>query len=183
MLRAVGVMGLVFFLAPVGMAQERELLRKNLVGKAPPELVAFEADWLAGPPTNFASLKGKVVWLQFNFWENCTSFRRHLVRWEADYADRGLVVVDVSGGEHATFADSARLLAKANITHPVIWDRNNALHKAYGVQAWPVAFLIGADGNVFWQGNPALMRGQKDEEKAFRELLETHLRRATAKAD
>jgi len=67
MLRAVCVFGVVLLLAPLGMAQERELLRKNLVGKAPPELVAFESDWLAGPPTNFASLKGKVVWLQFNF--------------------------------------------------------------------------------------------------------------------
>lgn len=67
MLRALGVMGLVLSLAPPGMAQERELLRKNLVGKAPPELVALETDWLAGPPTSFASLKGKVVWLQFNF--------------------------------------------------------------------------------------------------------------------
>ncbi len=183
MLRAMCVVGVTLLFTPLGVAQQRELLRKNLVGKAPPELVALEADWLAGPPTNFASLKGKVVWLQFNFWENCTSFRRHLVRWEADYAERGLVIVEVSGGELATFADSARRLAKTNIKHPVIWDRNNSLHKAYGVQAWPVAFLIGADGTVFWQGNPALMRGKKDEEKAFREMLEAHLRRATAKAD
>jgi len=91
--------------------------------------------------------------------------------------------VEVSVGQHATFADSARRLAKTNIKHPVIWDRNNALHKSYGVKAWPVAFLIGADGNVFWQGHPALMRGKKDEEKAFRDLLETQLRRATAKAE
>ncbi len=67
MLRAVSVTGLVLSLAPVGYPQEREVLRKNLVGQAPPELVAFEADWLAGAPTSFASLKGKVVWLQFNF--------------------------------------------------------------------------------------------------------------------
>lgn len=67
MLRAVGVMGLLLSLAPLGLAQERELLRKNLVGKAPPELVVRESDWLAGPPTTFAALKGKVVWLQFNF--------------------------------------------------------------------------------------------------------------------
>ena len=91
--------------------------------------------------------------------------------------------MEVSGGELATFADSARRLAKVNIKHPVLWDRNNALHKAYGVKAWPVAFLIGADGNVFWQGNPALMRGKKNEEIAFRELLEVQLRRATAKAE
>jgi hypothetical protein len=42
-------------------------LRKPLVGKAPPELVANAADWLAGPPVTLQKLQGKVVWLQFNF--------------------------------------------------------------------------------------------------------------------
>jgi hypothetical protein len=89
----------------------------------------------------------------------------------------------VSGGAFATFADSARRLAKAGVKHPVIWDRNNAVHKAYGVRAWPVAFLVGADGTVFWQGNPGLMRGRKDEERAFRDVLEAQLRKASARAD
>ena len=47
--------------------QDRVVLRKALVGKTPPELVAADADWLAGPPVTLARLKGKVVWLQFNF--------------------------------------------------------------------------------------------------------------------
>ena len=36
-------------------------------GKTPPELVAEKGDWLAGPPASLARLKGKVVWLQFNY--------------------------------------------------------------------------------------------------------------------
>ncbi len=47
--------------------QDKDVQRKVLVGKTPPELVAADADWLAGPPTTLAALKGKVVWLQFNF--------------------------------------------------------------------------------------------------------------------
>jgi hypothetical protein len=54
-------------LAPVAAGQEREVLRKKLIGKVPPDLVAVDADWLAGPPTTLAGLRGKVVWLQFNF--------------------------------------------------------------------------------------------------------------------
>lgn len=45
----------------------RDVQRAPLVGKAPPELRATAGDWLAGPPTTFAALKGRVVWLQFNF--------------------------------------------------------------------------------------------------------------------
>ena len=48
-------------------SQDKDVLRKSLVGKTPPELVAADADWLAGPPVALARLKGKVVWLQFNF--------------------------------------------------------------------------------------------------------------------
>jgi hypothetical protein len=42
-------------------------LRKPLLGKAPPELIANADDWLAGPPVSLEKLRGKVVWLQFNF--------------------------------------------------------------------------------------------------------------------
>jgi hypothetical protein len=40
---------------------------KDFRGQAPPELVGEADHWLAGPPARFAALKGKVVWLQFNF--------------------------------------------------------------------------------------------------------------------
>ena len=42
--------------------------RRDLLGKEPPELAARDADWLGGaPPTRLAALRGRVVWLQFNF--------------------------------------------------------------------------------------------------------------------
>jgi hypothetical protein len=49
-------------------AQDREILRKSLLGKARPELVLQKERWLGkSPATSLAELKGKVVWLQFNF--------------------------------------------------------------------------------------------------------------------
>lgn len=51
---------------PTG-AQERDVQRKALLGKVPPEIVAAEANWFRSPATTLAGLKGKVVWLQFNF--------------------------------------------------------------------------------------------------------------------
>ena len=62
----VGVASALFFVLP-SVAQDRDILRKSHVGKTPPELVAADGDWLAGPRTSLATLKGKVVWLQFNF--------------------------------------------------------------------------------------------------------------------
>ncbi len=52
----------------VAAAQEREVRRKNLIGKAPRELVGEKTDWLGkSPPRVLAELKGQVLWLQFNF--------------------------------------------------------------------------------------------------------------------
>jgi hypothetical protein len=67
MTREALVVGVAVLLSSAVAGQEREVLRKNFVGKVPPELVAADADWLAGPPTTLAGLRGKVVWLQFNF--------------------------------------------------------------------------------------------------------------------
>ena len=103
------------------------------------------------------------------------SFRHHLVRWEEEYADQGLVVVEVSGGEFASFEDSQKQLAKWQIRHPVLWDQRNLNHKNYGIKSWPAACLIGADGKVFWQGNPARLRAHTEATQQFRRLLEERL--------
>ena len=66
MFRASGL-GLALGLLAAGSAAGPDRLRKDLVGQVPPELVAADGDWLAGPPATLAGLKGKVVWLQFNF--------------------------------------------------------------------------------------------------------------------
>jgi hypothetical protein len=54
-------------LAGSATAQHASPLRKPLVGKKPPELVADKEQWLAGQPVTLQSLRGRVVWLQFNF--------------------------------------------------------------------------------------------------------------------
>jgi hypothetical protein len=54
--------------AAVGAAQPAPgRFQKALVGKPAPELVGHADHWLAGPPSTLAGLKGKVVWVQFNF--------------------------------------------------------------------------------------------------------------------
>jgi hypothetical protein len=99
------------------------------------------------------------------------SFRRHLVKWENEFAKCGLVFVEISGGKEAEFDISQRRLSKWGVGHSVLWDKDNKNIKAYEIKTWPTAFLIDVDGKVFWQGNPATLNGRKDDEAAFRSAL------------
>jgi hypothetical protein len=64
------------------------------------------------------------------------------------------------------------------VRHAVLWDQENKNIDNYAIKGWPSAYLIGADGKVFWQGNPAALRGRRDEEDAFRTLLKEELEKA-----
>jgi hypothetical protein len=67
MVRAHVLAGILLSLAGPAAADGPGPLRKSLLGKEPPELVADAGQWLAGPPVSLAKLRGRVVWLQFNF--------------------------------------------------------------------------------------------------------------------
>ena len=84
----------------------------------------------------------------------------------------------MSGGATADFGASRRRLAKWDLGHPVLWDDKNRNARNYAVSGWPSAYLIGPDGTVFWQGNPAALRGDANAERAFRAALEARLPRA-----
>ncbi len=88
------------------------------------------------------------------------------------------MVVEVSGGKLATHAESKKRVEANDPGHAVLWDRDNRNHESYGVRSWPSAYLIGADGKVFWQGNPSRMQNRPEEAGRFRKLLERHLKHA-----
>ena len=89
-------------------------------------------------------------------------------------------MVEISGGATAEFEPSRKRFAKWQLQHPVLWDEKNRNAKAYGIAAWPSAFLVGRDGKVFWQGDPKDATRTKPDEAAFRALLEDHLGRESA---
>ena len=90
-----------------------------------------------------------------------------------------MVIVEISGGEFASHGESAKLVEGQDIRHGVLWDEGNHNHKNYGITSWPAAFLIGADGTVFWQGNPARILGRRDETENMRGLLDKQLKAAS----
>ncbi len=55
-------------LATLATGEDRAVLRGSFLGKAAPELVSKPTHWLGeGSGVTLSELKGKVVWLQFNF--------------------------------------------------------------------------------------------------------------------
>ena len=86
------------------------------------------------------------------------------------------MVVEISGGEFATRDESNSLVETKDVRHVVLWDEGNRNHKNYEITSWPSAYLIGADGKVIWQGNPARMQTRQTEVEAFRKLLATQLK-------
>ena len=98
--------------------------------------------------------------------------RQHLVRWEQEFGEKGLVIVEISGGELATYDESNELVVKQGVRHSVVWDEHNRNHANYGIKSWPAAYLIDADGKVFWEGNPGMLLKREKEVAKLKKLLE-----------
>ena len=67
------------------------------------------------------------------------------------------------------------MVESKNLKHPVLWDAECRNTKAYGITAWPFAYLIGADGIVFWEGNPSRWIRREKKVKEMRRLIEAKL--------
>ncbi len=84
-----------------------------------------------------ANLKGKVVVV--NFWTySCINILRtlpHLIDWNTNYADKGLVIVGVHSSEFKFEKDIHNVKAaiqRYGINYPFIQDNNHKTWNAYG---------------------------------------------------
>jgi len=137
-------------------AQEQNL-GNSYLGKAPPEFANEGARWLnvAGPLT-LEKLKGKVVWIEFGFLKcpPCRKMKPTLIRWHKDFSAKGLVVIDVSDGGQDDFDKLKKEVEEKEEKFAVLWDKDAKICLAYGIQAYPQAYLVGVDGKVIWEGLP-----------------------------
>ncbi len=78
----------------------------------------------------------------------------HLVKWNKAYASKGLQIIDIDSGSFDTKAALEANLRAKKKTYATIWDAEDKIIKTYGVRSYPVAFLIGVEGKVIWQGYP-----------------------------
>jgi thiol-disulfide isomerase/thioredoxin len=120
----------------------------------PPEFTHRHAsDWINSDPLTLASLKGKVVLVEF--WafdcENCVKSRPWLESLEPDEAN-GLVIVGVHtpelpGERNPDAVKSA--VERAGIRYPVMIDGDASYWNALHIKYWPTFCLIGRDGRLY----------------------------------
>jgi len=131
-------------------------LGNSYLGKAPPELVSEKSQWFNSEPLQLSKLKGKVVWIEFGFLKcpPCRKMKPNLIRWHKENADKGLVIIDISDGTMDKFDDLKKDVEEKGEKFPVLWDKDAKNCLAYGIQAYPQAYLVGVDGAVIWEGLP-----------------------------
>ncbi|HUE35161.1 MAG TPA: cytochrome c biogenesis protein CcdA [Mycobacterium sp.] len=134
------------------------------------------AQWLntpGGAPIDLASLRGKVVLIDFWAYSciNCQRAIGHVVDWYNRYKD-GFVVVGVHTPEYAferVTGNVASGAAALHITYPIALDNDYATWNNYQNLYWPSEYLIDASGAV---RHTKFGEGDYDgTEKLIRQLL------------
>lgn len=96
--------------------------------------------------------------------------KSYLVKWDEAYRKKGLVIVDIDDGTQDTMEAIHDSVQKAGIKFAVAHDPDAKTVDAYGVKAFPAAYLIGTDGRVVWEGFP--LADVDKVEKALKKELE-----------
>ena len=113
----------------------------SFLGKVPPELATVGTSLNSDEPLQLANLRGQVVWLEFSFLN--------------EYASQGLKIIEVDDGEIDSLEELREHVRSEQIPFAVFHDETGAVCRSYGVQGYPVAYLIGETGEVLWEGIPS----------------------------
>jgi len=87
------------------------------------------------------------------------------------------VIIEVDGGKYEKLHIVRRDVRKKGVQHHVLWDRDCQNTTNYGVTAWPAAYLIGPDGKVVWNGNPARVVNRRNRLKKLLDQIQEQLDR------
>ncbi len=88
---------------------------------------------------------------------------KNLARWQKDFAEKGLVIIDIDDGEADTLEALRKHVEKGKTAYPTLWDKDSKNVEKYGVQGFPASYLVGVDGKVIWEGfAPAKIKEVED---------------------
>jgi cytochrome c biogenesis protein CcdA/thiol-disulfide isomerase/thioredoxin len=141
---------------------------------AKPDLSGATA-WINSQPLNLASLRGKVVLVDFWTYSciNCLRTLPYIKAWNEKYKDSGLVIIGVHTPEFPFEKDEANVrkaVKDLGITYPVPMDNNYKIWRSFNNEYWPADYFIDATGAVRFHH---FGEGAYDEsEKQIRTLLE-----------
>ena len=122
----------------------------------PAPAVSGITQWLNTPdgkPIDLASLRGKVVLIDFWAYSciNCQRAIGHVVDWYNRYRDDGFVVIGVHTPEYAFERVPGNVVSGAaalHITYPIALDNDYKTWNNYQNLYWPAEYLIDANGTV-----------------------------------
>ena len=109
--------------------------------------------WLNSAPLTPASLRGKVVVVDFWAYSciNCLRAMPYVNAWYRHYKDSGLVVLGVHSPEFAFEKDIDNVRAavkKFDIQYPVALDNEMTIWKAFNNKFWPAHYFVDAKGQI-----------------------------------
>lgn len=114
------------------------------------------SNWFNSAPLSMASLRGKVVLV--DFWTygcvNCVNTLPHVTALYAKYKDKGLVVVGVHTPEFPFERSASNVqaaLKRHGISYPVAQDNESHTWNAYHNQYWPAQYIIDRSGKIVFQ--------------------------------
>jgi cytochrome c biogenesis protein CcdA/thiol-disulfide isomerase/thioredoxin len=109
--------------------------------------------WINSAPLTAASLRGKVVVIDFWTYSciNCLRAIPYVRAWYEKYKDKGLVVIGVHTPEFAFERNTAnvqRAVKDLKIGYPVAVDSDYAIWRAFDNNYWPAHYFIDAQGRL-----------------------------------
>jgi cytochrome c biogenesis protein CcdA/thiol-disulfide isomerase/thioredoxin len=131
--------------------------------------------WINSPPLTFASLRGKVVLVDFWTYSciNCLRTLPYIKAWNEKYKDSGLVIIGVHTPEFPFEKDETNVrkaVKDLGITYPVAMDNDYRIWRSFNNEYWPADYFIDATGHIrfhhFGEG------GYEESEQQIRTLLE-----------
>jgi thiol-disulfide isomerase/thioredoxin len=137
----------------ISISDQSDLLSPVAQAASRPQLPEFQgiSQWLNSQPLSIASLKGKVVLVQFWTFSciNCQRTLPYIVKWHQRYATQGLQVIGVHTPEFAFERDPnnvRKALQRYQIAYPVPMDNEFKTWNAYRNRYWPNLYLADRQG-------------------------------------
>lgn len=142
----------------IGRFKKRET-QYELIGENAVELPKMDA-WFPGEPRSIASLKGKVVLL--DFWATwcgpCFDAFPHLIEWQNEFADDGLVILGITryyGNIRGVNADKPQEIeflkefrTKEKLNYEIVVSDGQESQRLYSALSLPTAVIIDRKGVI-----------------------------------
>ena len=109
--------------------------------------------WINSPPLTPASLRGKVVLIDFWTYSciNCLRTLPYIKAWHAKYKDSGLVIIGVHTPEFPFEKDESNVrkaVRDLGILYAVAMDNDYRIWQSFNNEYWPAHYFIDATGRI-----------------------------------